>query len=120
MITKTNLLVMEAVGSLAFAVIAGACQSTPAEPELALRHGAVMAPRLVRAGAGAGALAAPAAAPDYRVAVTDPGRLDGVRLVAAPELSEPLAPGQVRVRVRAAGMNSAPFTPASSFATKAS
>jgi hypothetical protein len=42
-----------------------------------------------------------------RVAVTDPGRLDGVSLVAAPELSEPLAPGHVRVSVRAAGMNSA-------------
>src|SRR5262249_15589737 len=40
--------------------------STAAEPELALRHGSV---------------------------------------VAAPELSEPLAPGHVRVRVRAAGMN---------------
>ena len=35
----------------------------------------------------------------------DPGRLDGVSLVAAPELSEPLAPGHVRVSVRAAGMN---------------
>ena len=35
-----------------------------------------------------------------------PGRLDGVSLVAAPELlSEPLAPSQVRVSVRAAGMN---------------
>ena len=34
-----------------------------------------------------------------------PGRLDGVSLVAAPELSEPLAPGHVRVSVRAAGMN---------------
>ena len=33
--------------------------STAAEPELALRHGAVMAPRLARAGAGAGALQAP-------------------------------------------------------------
>ena len=79
--------------------------STTAEPELALRHGAVMAPRLARAGAGAGALQAPAAAQDYRVAVTDPGRLDGVSLVAAAELSEPLSPGQVRVGVRAAGMN---------------
>ena len=79
--------------------------STTAEPELALRHGAVMAPRLARAGAGAGALQAPASAQDYRVAVTGPGRLDGVSLVAAPELSEPLSPGHVRVRVHAAGMN---------------
>ena len=77
--------------------------STAAEPELALRHGSVVAPRLVRAGSGA--LRTPAGAEDYRVAVTHPGRLDGVSLVAAPELSEPLAPGQVRVNVRAAGMN---------------
>ena len=35
-----------------------------------------------------------------------PVELDGVSLVAAPELrSEPLEPGQVRVSVRAAGMN---------------
>ncbi len=80
--------------------------STAAEPELALRHGAVMAPRLARAEGEAGALRTPAGAEDYRVAVTHPGRLDGVSLVAAPELrSEPLEPGQVRVSVRAAGMN---------------
>src|SRR3569833_1042895 len=76
-----------------------------AEPELALRHGAVMAPRLARAGAGAGALQAPASAQDYRVVVTGPGRLDGVSLVAAGELSEPLASGEIRIGVRAAGMN---------------
>ena len=77
--------------------------STDAEPELAWRHGSVLAPRLARAGADG--LQAPAGAEDYRVAVTDPGRLDGVSLVAAPELSEPLEPGHVRVSVRAAGMN---------------
>ena len=54
---------------------------------------------------GTGALRAPTGAQDYRVAITHPGRLDGVSLVAAPELSEPLEPGQVRVSVRAAGMN---------------
>ena len=80
--------------------------STAAEPELAFRHGSVVAPRLVRAEGGAGALRTPVGAKDYRVAVTHPGRLDGVSLVAAPELlSEPLEPGQVRVSVRAAGMN---------------
>jgi len=80
--------------------------SAATEPELGLRHGAAMAPRLVRAEGGAGALRTPAGAEDYRVAVTHPGRLDGVSLVAAWELlSEPLRPGQVRVSVRAAGMN---------------
>ena len=48
--------------------------STAAEPELALRHGAVMAPRLARAAGEAGALRTPAGAEDYRVAVTHPGR----------------------------------------------
>ncbi|MDN3279530.1 SDR family NAD(P)-dependent oxidoreductase, partial [Frankia sp. RB7] len=79
--------------------------STTSEPELALRHGAVLAPRLARTGAGAGTLQAPASAPDYRLVVSDAGRLDGVSLVAAGELSEPLAPNDVRVCVRAAGMN---------------
>ncbi|HEY2418502.1 MAG TPA: KR domain-containing protein, partial [Steroidobacteraceae bacterium] len=79
--------------------------ATTAEPELALRHGAAVAPRLARAAAAAGALQVPAAAQDYRVAISDRGRLDGVSLVAAPELSEPLSPGHVRISVRAAGMN---------------
>ena len=48
--------------------------STAAEPELALRHGSVVAPRLVRAELGAGALQAPAGAENYRVVVTHPGR----------------------------------------------
>src|SRR6202007_974616 len=69
--------------------------STPAEPELALRHGAVMAPRLVRAGSGAGALQVPAAAQDYRAAVTGPGRLDGVNLVAATGVAGPARTRQV-------------------------
>ena len=91
---------------LAEAALLAKLLSTAAEPELALRHGSVVAPRLVRAESGTGALRAPAGAEDYRVAVTHPGRLDGVSLVAAPELlSEPLEPGQVRVSVRAAGMN---------------
>ncbi|KJC42519.1 hypothetical protein UB31_24310, partial [Bradyrhizobium sp. LTSP849] len=90
---------------LADASLLAKLTSTTSEPELALRHGAVLAPRLARTGAGAGTLQAPVAAPDYRVVVTDPGRLDGVSLVAAGELSEPLASGDVRVCVRAAGMN---------------
>ena len=63
--------------------------ATMSEPELALRHGAVLAPRLMRAGAGT--LQAPTSVQDYRVVVTDAGRLDGVSLVAAAELLEPLA-----------------------------
>ncbi len=65
--------------------------STAAEPELALRHGAVMAPRLARAEGEAGALRTPAGAEDYRVAVTrsrstrrsEPGGGAGVAVGAA-------------------------------------
>ena len=80
--------------------------STAAEPELALRHGSVVAPRLVRAEGGAGALRMPAGAEDSELRLLTPVEFDGVSLVAAPDLrSEPLEPGQVRVSVRAAGMN---------------
>ena len=80
--------------------------STAAEPELALRHGSVLAPRLVRAAAGPSAFGRQPERRTTALRSLHPGRLDGVSLVAAPELlSEPLAPGQVRVSVRAAGMN---------------
>ena len=44
------------------AALLGRLLQAVAEPELALRHGSVLAPRLARAGAGTGALQAPAAA----------------------------------------------------------
>ena len=80
--------------------------STATEPELALRHGSVLAPRLVRAERGRVHFGRPPERRTTALRSPHPGRLDGVSLVAAPELlSEPLAPGQVRVSVRAAGMN---------------
>src|SRR5205085_12652205 len=59
--------------ALADALLLPRLTSLTSEPELALRHGAVLAPRLARTGAGT--LQAPMAAADYRVAVTDAGRL---------------------------------------------
>ena len=100
---ERRLQLVDVDGALCEAVLLAKLLSAVAEPELALRHGSAVAPRLVRAGSGT--LGVPAGVEDYRVAVTDPGRLDGVSVVAAPELSEPLAPGHVRVGVRAAGMN---------------
>ncbi|MEV6280664.1 type I polyketide synthase [Nocardia sp. NPDC051832] len=71
------------------------------EPQLALRAGTVLAPRLARAKP---ALAAPADAA-WRLDTTGAGTLENLTLVPHPEATEPLAPGQVRIAVRAAGVN---------------
>ncbi|MFI2695479.1 SDR family NAD(P)-dependent oxidoreductase, partial [Kitasatospora sp. NPDC018619] len=73
------------------------------EPQLALREGAVLAARLARA-AGSGALTPPAGTP-WRLDTTGRGTLDNLTLAACPETLEPLAPGHVRVAMRAAGLN---------------
>ncbi|MEV4054643.1 type I polyketide synthase [Amycolatopsis sp. NPDC049688] len=70
----------------------------PAEPQVAVREGAFAAPRLVRARSGA--LTIPGE--HWRLTTTG-GTLDGLALRPAPP--EPLATGQVRVAVRAAGVN---------------
>ncbi|MER6016434.1 SDR family NAD(P)-dependent oxidoreductase, partial [Streptomyces bluensis] len=74
------------------------------EPQLALRDGEAWVPRLVRMASG-GVLVPPAAAPGltWRMEVGRQGRLDGV----APITEEPraLGPREVRVAVRAAGVN---------------
>ncbi|WP_280389904.1 type I polyketide synthase [Nocardia wallacei] len=73
------------------------------EPQLAVRDGGLLVPRLSR-------LAAPAG-PDllrgdpWRLVVTEPGTLDTVTLRPAAETPKPLAPHQVRVAMRAAGVN---------------
>ncbi|MBA2811319.1 SDR family NAD(P)-dependent oxidoreductase [Streptomyces sp. KM273126] len=74
------------------------------EPQLALRDGEAWVPRLVRMASG-GVLVPPTAAPGmtWRMEVGRQGRLDGV----APITEEPraLGPSEVRVAVRAAGVN---------------
>ncbi|EOD60812.1 type I modular polyketide synthase, partial [Amycolatopsis vancoresmycina DSM 44592] len=70
----------------------------PAEPQVAVRDGAFTAPRLVRAHTGA--LTVPGE--PWRLTATG-GTLDGLALRPAPP--QPLEPGQVRVAVRAAGVN---------------
>ncbi|WP_194923336.1 type I polyketide synthase [Catenulispora pinisilvae] len=70
------------------------------EPELAVRAGAVLARRLVRP---APPLALPAG--PWRAEVARAGTLDGVAFVEYPEALDPLGPGQVRIAVRAAGVN---------------
>ncbi|RKN77570.1 SDR family NAD(P)-dependent oxidoreductase [Streptomyces klenkii] len=68
-----------------------------------VRDGAVRVPRLARPGAGAGLL--PPAGVPWRLGTGAGGSLDDLLLAPCPETLEPLAPGQVRLAVRAAGVN---------------
>ncbi|GAB3844852.1 hypothetical protein GCM10027610_060020 [Dactylosporangium cerinum] len=72
------------------------------EPQLAVRDGAAYAPRLAQT-----AESSPLTPPGgpWRLDVTAAGTLENLALLPAPELTEPLAPGQVRIAVRAAGLN---------------
>ncbi|MFF3346216.1 SDR family NAD(P)-dependent oxidoreductase [Streptomyces sp. NPDC002779] len=74
------------------------------EWQLAVRGGDVLVPRLARASSGT-ALTPPAGEQAWRLDTVASGTLDGLALVPAPEAAEPLAAGQVRIAVRAAGMN---------------
>jgi NADPH:quinone reductase-like Zn-dependent oxidoreductase/acyl carrier protein len=72
-----------------------------AEPEMAVRDGKLLGRRLARPTAG---LDVPEGGP-WRLEVVRPGSLDGLALVSCPQVAAPLEPGQVRVAVRAAGLN---------------
>ena len=74
------------------------------EPQLALRSGNVSAPRLAPMGTE-GLLSVPADTPAWRLDVTGKGTFENLALVPCPEVPGPLGPGQVRVAVRAAGLN---------------
>ncbi len=74
------------------------------EPQLALRHGAVRVPRLTRVGSD-GALVAPDGVSSWRLGIATEGTFEGLEFVACPDVVAPLASGQVRVGVRAAGLN---------------
>ncbi|WP_238432044.1 type I polyketide synthase [Streptomyces cavernae] len=72
------------------------------EPQLALRAGVAHVPRLAPVDT-AGALVPPAG--PWRLDSTGGGTLDAVALVPFPESRRPLGPHEVRVSVRAAGLN---------------
>ncbi|MGW9344651.1 SDR family NAD(P)-dependent oxidoreductase [Streptomyces albidoflavus] len=77
------------------------------EPELALRAATAHAPRLLRAGtgdAGTGALTPPAEGGPWHLDIREKGSLDSLELLPA-DHSGPLGDHEVRVEVRAAGMN---------------
>ncbi|MGW5640884.1 polyketide synthase dehydratase domain-containing protein, partial [Streptomyces sp. NPDC003832] len=73
------------------------------ETQIAVREGTPLAPRLVRPGSGE-ALVPPAEAA-WRLDTAASGTLDGLTLLPFPEATAPLTAGQVRVSVRAAGVN---------------
>ncbi|MFF7777220.1 type I polyketide synthase [Streptomyces tanashiensis] len=75
-----------------------------AEPQLAVRDGAPLVPRLVPATAG-GALIPPAGTAAWRMVVRERGTLDHLALEPFPEALAPLGDGEVRIAMRAAGVN---------------
>ncbi|WP_327313014.1 type I polyketide synthase [Streptomyces sp. NBC_01235] len=83
-----------------WAVVGGALAS--GESEFAVRAGGVFVPRLVRAVSGAG-LVVPEGQPEWRLDVVEKGTLEGLALCGVPSVE--LAERQVRIAVRAAGVN---------------
>ena len=78
--------------------VAAAARSA-AEPQLALRHGVAYIPRLTRTLA-----LTPPQTPCWQLATTGKGDLANLALVPT-EPASALGPGQIRVAVRAAGLN---------------
>ncbi|MET9258348.1 SDR family NAD(P)-dependent oxidoreductase, partial [Streptomyces sp. NPDC003717] len=74
------------------------------EPELALREGELLAPRMVPAGAPE-ELVAPVGTFPWRLGSEGTATLESLCVIEAPEALAPLESGQVRISVRAAGMN---------------
>ncbi|MDQ3404939.1 MAG: SDR family NAD(P)-dependent oxidoreductase, partial [Actinomycetota bacterium] len=70
------------------------------ETEVALRRGTLRVPRLTRTTPALDVPSGP-----WRLDVSGDGSLDTLATVPAPENTTPLAPGQVRITVRAAGVN---------------
>ncbi|MFI6093757.1 type I polyketide synthase [Streptomyces sp. NPDC051218] len=73
------------------------------EPQLAIRDGEAWAPRLARPHADG--LPLPEGPAAWRLDVIDEGTLDNLAMLPAPDADAPLSAGQVRVAVRAAGVN---------------
>ncbi|WP_326564146.1 type I polyketide synthase [Micromonospora peucetia] len=74
------------------------------EPQLAIRDGAPLVPRLARA-RDAGALSLPADEVPWRLDVTEKGTLANLALLPAPEVTGDLPAGHVLVGMRASGLN---------------
>ncbi|WP_416069215.1 SDR family NAD(P)-dependent oxidoreductase [Streptomyces buecherae] len=84
-------------GAVATALAAG-------EHEVAVRTGQGLVPRLARNASGR-VLEAPAGTSAWKLGTTGGGTLDNLSLLPDPAAEAPLAPGYVRIAVRAAGLN---------------
>ena len=90
-------------GSEASVAVLPAAAALEDEPQLALREGVALVPRVAPALGRGGLLLPPAG--DWRLDSLEPGSIDGLALIPNPRAREPLAPTEVRVSVRAAGLN---------------
>ncbi len=83
-------------------VLVGALVSE--EPEVALRGGELLVPRLARPGSS-GWLVPPAGGEPWYLGIDSPGSLGSLALCGSPGVGVPLGVGEVRVAVYAAGLN---------------
>ena len=74
------------------------------EPQLAIRDGHCLAARLIRAGED-GVLVPPSEGSAWRLQASGENTFEGLALVACDDVERPLDAGEVRVEVRAAGVN---------------
>ncbi|MFI1801942.1 SDR family NAD(P)-dependent oxidoreductase [Streptomyces sp. NPDC020379] len=77
---------------------------TTGEPQLAVREGRTLVPRLA-GGAADGVLVPAAGASAWRLEASAAGTLEGLALLPAPDATRELGEHEVRVAVRAAGLN---------------
>ncbi|MFE7119656.1 SDR family NAD(P)-dependent oxidoreductase, partial [Streptomyces sp. NPDC057654] len=75
------------------------------EPQIAVRGGELMLPQLGRADRADGVLNPPPGEPAWRIGTAGTGTLEDLAPVPAPEAVAPLGDGEVRIAVRAAGLN---------------
>ena len=94
-------LLIDSDGSPASREALAAAVAQAREPQLALRQGVTLVPRLRPAGSGE--LRLPAG--PWQLHPGQAGSLEELELVAAPEMERPLRGGEVRIGVRAAGLN---------------
>ncbi|MET9558531.1 SDR family NAD(P)-dependent oxidoreductase, partial [Streptomyces sp. NPDC006645] len=75
------------------------------EPQFALRGDTARILRLTRISGEQAAMVPPAGAAAWRLDTSSRGTLENLALIPAPEAGSPAGPGQVRVAMRAAGLN---------------
>jgi acyl transferase domain-containing protein/NADPH:quinone reductase-like Zn-dependent oxidoreductase/NADP-dependent 3-hydroxy acid dehydrogenase YdfG/acyl carrier protein len=98
-----RLLLVDTDGSEASEAALSALLRSDGEPELALRDGVALAPRAVPV-ESKGEWLTPPPGP-WHLSLGKPGTLESLTLEPNPAALEPLAPGQVRIAVHAAGLN---------------